>query len=43
MIKISEVLTEFRILNGEQKVVYQFKGFTTSQMDELHNMLHKME
>ena len=41
MIKISEVLTEFRIPAGEQKVVYQFKGFTTSQMDELHAMLHR--
>ena len=41
MIKISEVLTEFRIPAGEQKVVYQFKGFTASQMDELHAMLHR--
>ena len=35
MIKINQVLTEFRIPAGEQKLVYQFKGFTASQMDEL--------
>ena len=32
---------EFRIPAGEQKLVYQFKGFTASQMDELHAMLHR--
>jgi len=32
---------EFRIPSGEQKLVYQFKGFTASQMDELHAMLHR--
>jgi len=41
MIKINQVLTEFRIPAGEQKLVYQFKGFTASQMDELHAMLHR--
>ena len=30
---------EFRIPAGEQKLVYQFKGFTPSQMDELDHML----
>ena len=32
---------EFRIPSGEQKLVYQFKGFTASQMDELQAMLHR--
>ena len=32
---------EFRIPAGEQKLVYQFKGFTASQMDELDAMLSR--
>ena len=32
---------EFRIPAGEQKLVYQFKGFTASQMDELEAMLSR--
>ena len=36
-----ESVDEFRIPSGEQKLVYQFKGFTASQMDELHAMLHR--
>ena len=36
-----ESVDEFRIPSGEQKLVYQFKGFTASQMDELQAMLHR--
>ena len=36
-----ESVDEFKIPAGEQKLVYQFKGFTASQMDELHAMLHR--
>ena len=32
---------EFRIPAGEQKLVYQFKGFTASQLDELDAMLSR--
>tara|TARA_R100001443_G_scaffold42746_1_gene56018 strand:+ start:149 stop:1123 length:975 start_codon:yes stop_codon:yes gene_type:complete len=41
VIKLNNILTEFRIPSGEQKLVYQFKRFTASQMDELHAMLHR--